>query len=281
MKDEQDLPPELAALMDEMIDTSDSYRVMSLQEAQAEVSRRVSNAFSNLSGNARTPHLSAGMAYFNQHHHLDDWDPKRTSGKAGSEETYWQMQLRHKRERNQCLASSDTPAERIGKAEVAEYIGKGLDDIEAGKRPNVTGYARERGSSARHIRAVQQRDTTRSNAAAFEQHREHPVLKLIADHGKATDMNNGTVTRSLRKVGEQYTLAQRVAALEAQVQRQAELMERRFSIIESGTHWHDVARDLRSQGKGPTAIAELTGQRVNTVKQFLKRERISLTTPTE
>lgn len=195
-----------------------------------------------------------------------------SQGKTGSGETYWQLQLRHKRERNQCLANSDTPAERIGKAEVAEYIGKGLDDIEAGKRPNVTGYARERGSSARHIRAVQQRDTTRSNAAAFEQHREHPVLKLIADHGKATDMNNGTVTRSLRKVGEQYTLAQRVAALEAQVQRQAELMERRFSIIESGTHWHDVARDLRSQGKGPTAIAELTGQRVNTVKQFLKRE---------
>lgn len=198
---------------------------------------------------------------------------RESQGKIGSGETFWQMQLRHKRERNQCFRNSDTPPELVGKAEVAEYIGKGLDDIEAGKRPNVTEYARARGSSARHLRAVQRRDTTQSNAAAFEKHKEHPVLKLIADHSKATDMNKGTVTRALRKAGEQYTLAQRVSVLEAQMKLQAELLERRFSIIESGAHWHDVARELRSQGKGPTAIAELTGQRVNTVKQFLKRER--------
>lgn len=201
---------------------------------------------------------------------------------AGTGETYWQMQLRHKRERNQCLQQNGIDPERIGKAEVAEYIGKGLDDIEAGKRPNVTGYARERGSSDRHIRAVQQRDTTRSNEAAFEQHKEHPVMRLIADHSNVTDMHKGTVTRSLRKVGEQYTLAQRVAALEAQMKAQADMLERRFSIIEAGEHWHDVARRLLAEGATQNRIARITGQKVDTVKKFIRRERAAdVTTPTE
>lgn len=197
-------------------------------------------------------------------------------------ESYWAMQLRHKRERNQNMQQNGSVPERVSNAEVSEYIGKGLDDIAAGKRPNVTGYMRDRGCTDRHIRAVQQRDTTRSNTAAFEQHREHHVLQLIAEHGKATDMNKGTVTRSLRKVGEQYTLAQRVAALEVQVQRQADMIERRFSIIEAGEHWHDVARRLLAEGATQNSIARSTGQKVDTVKKFIRRERASaVTTPTE
>lgn len=196
---------------------------------------------------------------------------RSAQGKTAGE-TYWQMQLRHKRERNQCLASSDTPPERISKAEVSEYIGKGLDDIEAGKRPNVTGYARERGSSARHIRAVQQRDTTRSNAAAFEQHREHPVLKLIADHGKATDMNNGTVTRSLRKVGEQYTLAQRVAALEARLSA----IEHRHELEDAGINLREEAvRLYRQNGLGYKAIAKRIGSSPSSVRNWIKADTSS------
>ncbi|MOA62789.1 hypothetical protein D3C78_1883150 [compost metagenome] len=61
-----------------------------------------------------------------------------------------------------------------------------------------------------------------------------------------------------------------VQAEVAKVQKQNDI---RLGIIEAGEHWHDIARRLLAAGDGPTAIAKATGQKVNTVKQFLKRNR--------
>lgn len=194
-----------------------------------------------------------------------------TRGKAAGE-TFWQMRLRHKREANQNMQQNGIEPERIGKAEVSEYIGKGLDDIAAGKRPNVTGYMRDRGCTAKHIRAVQQRDTTRSNTAAFEQHKDHHVLQLIAEHGKATDMNKGTVTRSLRKVGEQYTLAQRVAALEARLSA----IEHRHELEDAGINLREEAvRLYRQNGLGYKAIAKRIGSSPSSVRNWIKADTSS------
>ncbi|MNR47036.1 hypothetical protein D3C85_1660890 [compost metagenome] len=62
-------------------------------------------------------------------------------------------------------------------------------------------------------------------------------------------------------------LKARVAALEA---GQAS-MERRQEITESGEHWHDIARRMRSEGASYGVIAQSTGQKLDTVKKHIRR----------
>ncbi len=99
---------------------------------------------------------------------------------------------------------------------------------------------------------------------------------IEAHDAGARNLHKGTMAGSLQAVSKQYTLAQRVAQLErdsAATKQQMAAIEQRLCAAETSIRWHAVALGMRDAGAGPTAIAETTGQSVNTVKQFLKRKR--------
>lgn len=121
---------------------------------------------------------------------------------------------------------------------------------------------------------------------SLQKHAQHPnAQRMIQSEGKreymrmATDTLAGSLEGIAVNMKTQARLARLEAAAEALAVEVAELRafriatEARLEVVEAGEHWHDVARRMLADGSGPTAIAKATGQLVNTVKQFVKRNR--------
>lgn len=206
-----------------------------------------------------------------QHGHLLGWTPDH-GGSLFRE--LRQIDLRSRQEKLEVLKAHGVEFHRLSAGEHAAIYRAGLDAIAEGQTPNVSEGLRVIASTKRNPEkwraTVQRRDVTKLNASALQANEGHAVMQTIgandADH---KNMHHGTIARSLRAVRKQFSLAQRLARLEQETAAQAQ----RLTIIEGGGHWHDIARSMRAQGAGPTAIAKATGQNLNTVKQFLKRSR--------
>lgn len=121
---------------------------------------------------------------------------------------------------------------------------------------------------------------------SLQKHAQHPnAQRMIQTEGKreymrmAADTLSGSLEGIAVNMKTQARLARLEAAAEALAVEVAELRafriatEARLEVVEAGEHWHDVARRMLADGSGPTAIANATGQLVNTVKQFVKRNR--------
>ncbi|EKG29635.1 hypothetical protein Pav631_5231 [Pseudomonas avellanae BPIC 631] len=106
---------------------------------------------------------------------------------------------------------------------------------------------------------------------------------MIQTTGKREYMRMGadTLSGSLEGIAVNMKTHARLTRLEtAQALMAAELAElrafriateQRLEVVEAGEHWHDIARRMRAAGDGPTAIATATGQPVNTVKSWVRR----------
>lgn len=121
---------------------------------------------------------------------------------------------------------------------------------------------------------------------ALQKHAHHEnAQRMIQSEGKreymrmAADTLAGSLEGIAINMKTQARLARLEAAATALAVEVAELRafriatEARLEVVEAGEHWHDVARRMLADGSGPTAIAKATGQLVNTVKQFVKRNR--------
>lgn len=121
---------------------------------------------------------------------------------------------------------------------------------------------------------------------SLQKHALHPnAQRMIQTTGKreymrmAADTLSGSLEGIAVNMKTQARLARLEAATTALAAEVAELRafriatEARLEVVEAGEHWHDVARRMLADGSGPTAIANATGQLVNTVKQFVKRNR--------
>lgn len=121
---------------------------------------------------------------------------------------------------------------------------------------------------------------------ALQKHAHHEnAQRMIQTEGKreylrmAADTLSGSLEGIAVNMKTQARLARLEAAATALAVEVAELRafriatEARLEVVEAGEHWHDVARRMLAAGSGPTAIAKATGQLVNTVKQFVKRNR--------
>ncbi|VVO81074.1 hypothetical protein PS900_01816 [Pseudomonas fluorescens] len=213
------------------------------------------------------------------------------SGKAvHNGQTYWQRRQERARQRSaeNKQDAADFGLKRrpwLSQEAHTRVISQGLDDIQAGTRLRTNHYLERVGVSADDAKAIARYDRTAMNETALESLKGHDVMKTVETGMQAAaGMHHGTTASCLGKVrdcyhaglgvlaaiqAEQKRMAAEVAELKAQLAQQSV----RIDVVESGEHWHDVARRLLASGHGPTAIAKATGQKVNTVKQFVKRNR--------
>lgn len=167
---------------------------------------------------------------------------------------------------------------RLTQADVNAVFSYGLGQIGEGKGPSAKAALETLGKETAWVNSVRCRKTPRQNRTALQIHSEHPVLLAISGSAlQPGPLHEGTMAHSLKAVKKSFMNAQMMEFVKAQVQAEVAKVQKqndiRFGIIEAGEHWHDIARRMLTAGDGPTAIAKATGQKVNTVKQFLKRNR--------
>lgn len=166
--------------------------------------------------------------------------------------------------------------QRLTQADVTAVFAYGLDKIEAGAAPSTKAALTSLGKEDAWVNSVRCRKTPKQNLRALEHHAVHPVLQTISGSPlKAGPLHEGTMAHSLKAVRKHFLNAQMLELIQSQVQAEVAKALRqhdtRLEIIESGEHWHDIARRMRVDGKGPKAIASATGQPVNTVKSWVRR----------
>lgn len=167
---------------------------------------------------------------------------------------------------------------RLTQADVNAVFSYGLGQIGEGKGPSAKAALETLGRETAWVNSVRCRKTPKQNCSALEHHATHPVLKAISGSPlEVGPLHEGTMAHSLKAVRKHFLNAQMLEFIQSQVQAEVSKALRqhdtRLEIIEAGEHWHDIARRMLTTGNGPTAIAKATGQKVNTVKQFLKRNR--------
>lgn len=176
------------------------------------------------------------------------------------------------------LKAHGKKAHRLTQADVNAVFSFGLGQIADGRGPSAKAALESLGKETAWVNSVRCRKTPKQNRSALEHHAQHPVLQAIGGSPlEVGPLHEGTMAHSLKAVRKHFLNAQMLELIQSQVQEQVSKAlkqhDARLEIIEAGGHWHDVARRMLAGGSGPTAIANATGQKVNTVKQFLKRNR--------
>lgn len=263
--DEQEYPPELAALMDGMIDTSDAYRVMSLHEAQVEISRRVRNEFPNLSGNARGPYIQGGMAYFQKYHHLDDWNPKSRAGKSVAGEIA-RIDREARQARAQAIKAAGFKPRYASKAEVKHVMRSAHDACMTDTQPSASALLRDAGVPAKEATRLASKRSIHT-ASAWEELENHPARVAMREH-KVTSRRKerGATGGSLAgTVAALYSLAEhtkdreRISSLEAArttIEEKQDAMQAEINALKAQLAAQATRNALDDAGVDPKAEAQ-------------------------
>lgn len=193
----------------------------------------------------------------------------------------FKMHQRHKEEARELARQHGRKAQWLSQRDTDQCIREGLDDIAQGRAPSGTRYLRNRGKGAEYVNKVRSLRNDSQNAKALQSLSEHTVMRVINESAlEVSAMYRGTLSGCLKNVAAHYINAEKlteqvrreVAKATASLISEQAATNKRLEIVEAGEHWHDVARRMRSEGRGPSAIAQATGQKLNTVKVYLKRQ---------
>ncbi|HDS0931095.1 TPA: hypothetical protein QDZ23_005871 [Pseudomonas putida] len=224
---------------------------------------------------------ASAQTFLAQHGTLDGWSP--TAGELGGtfQQARFKMHQRHKEEARELAKQHGRKAQWLNQKDTDQCIREGLDDIAQGRAPSGTRYLRNRGKGAEYVNKVRSLRNDSQNAKALQSLAEHTVLRTIDESAlEVSAMHRGTLSGCLKNVAAHYINAEKlteqvrreVAKATASLMVEQAATNKRLEIVEAGEHWHDIARRMRSEGQGPSAIAQATGQKLNTVKVYLKRQ---------
>ncbi|MFV3412234.1 hypothetical protein ACNFH8_08215 [Pseudomonas sp. NY15436] len=230
-------------------------------------------------------HMGAGVAsakqYLATHACLDGWSLTATSGTESFQQARFKLYQRHKEEARELARQHDRKAHWLSQKDTNQCIREGLDDIAKGKAPSGTRYLRNRSKGDEYVAKVRSLRNDSQNAKALRNLSGHDVMRTINESAlEVSAMHRGTLSGCLKNVAAHYINAgklaeqvrREVAKATAGIRAEQAAHTKRLEVVESGEHWHDIAKRMRSQGAGPTAIAHATGQKLNTVKVYLKRQ---------
>jgi hypothetical protein len=253
---------------------------MTDQQATSTILRRVREEVPTAQGNAVTPYLQAGMAYFRKHGHLDGWNLKGRS--VGAE--FAQIDREAAAKRSAVLKAAGFKP-RYATAPEVRHVMKTAHDVcmTNGTKPSAAAMLRDAGVPAKEATRLASKGN-RNIATEWQAQAQHAARTAMREQGVLTRRKENAATSGTLAgtVAALYSLAdhtkdrQRLGAVEdevAKLKAQIAALETRQTLTEAGEHWHAVARRMLAAGDGPTAIANTTGQKVNTVKQFVKRNR--------
>lgn len=130
--------------------------------------------------------------------------------------------------------------------------------------------------------------TTKSRhiKSAMQKLADHPTARLMEAEGMRTARDVSEICKSSLAGGvaalyRRADVAKRLAGLtDTQAEQAREIaalkvrlaaLETRQDVAESGEHWHDIAKRLRSEGATYGAIAKATGQGRSAVSNYLLR----------
>lgn len=193
----------------------------------------------------------------------------------------FKMHQRHKEEARELARQHGRKAHWLSQKDTDLCILEGLDDIAQGRAPSGTRYLRNRGKGVEYVNKVRSLRNDSQNAKALQSLAGHTVLRTIDESAlEVSAMHRGTLSGCLKNVAAHYINAEKlteqvrreVAKATASLVAEQAATNKRLEIVEAGEHWHTVARRMRSEGQGPSAIAQATGQKLNTVKVYLKRQ---------
>lgn len=132
--------------------------------------------------------------------------------------------------------------------------------------------------------------TTKSRhlKSAMQKLADHPTARLMEAEGMRTARDVSEICKSSLAGGvaalyQRADVAKRLAGLtDTQAEQAREIaalkarlvaLETRQDVAESGEHWHDVAKRMRSEGATYGSIAKATGQKLDTVKKVISRSK--------
>lgn len=204
-----------------------------------------------------------------------------TAPQATFQQERFKMNQRHKSEARELAKQFGRKAHWLTQQDTDQCLRAGLDDIAQGKAPSGTRYLRTLEKGPGFVDKVRSLRNDSQNAKALETLAEHTVMRSINESAlEVSAMHRGTLSGCLKNVAAHYINAEKlteqvrreVAKATASLISEQAATNTRLEIVEAGEHWHDVARRMRSEGQGPSAIARATGQKLNTVKVYLKRQ---------
>lgn len=132
--------------------------------------------------------------------------------------------------------------------------------------------------------------TTKSRhiKSAMQKLANHPTAQLMGAEGMRTARDVSEICKSSLAGGvaalyQRADVAKRLAGLsDTQAEQAREIaalkarlaaLETRQDVAESGEHWHNVAKRMRSEGATYGSIAKATGQKLDTVKKVISRSK--------
>ncbi|MBB3273446.1 hypothetical protein FHW75_004657 [Pseudomonas sp. OG7] len=238
------------------------------------------DAFPSMNGNVPTATLKSAQAHFEKHGTLDGWSPKRHA--VGSDLARIDREAAAKR-KAVFQAAGFKP--RYATVPEVRHVMKTAHDacMLDGTRPSAAAMLRDAGVPAREATRLASK-SNRNIAPEWRAQEQHPARAAMREQGVLTRRKENAATGGTLAgtVAALYSLAdhtkdrQRLSAVEdevAKLKAQVAALETRQTVTETGEHWHDIALRMSADGDGPTAIANATGQKLNTVKQFIKRSR--------
>lgn len=224
---------------------------------------------------------TSARTFLAQHGTLEGWSPH--AGVAGEtfQQARFKLHLRHKEEARELARQHGRKSLWLSQAATDQCIRAGLDDIAQGKAPSGTRYLRDLGKGKEYVEKVRSLRNDSQNARSLQSLADHTVMRAINESAlEVVAMHRGTLSGCLKNVAAHYINAEKlteqvrreVAKATASLVAEQAATNKRLEIVEAGEHWHAVARRMRSEGQGPSAIAQATGQKLNTVKVYLKRQ---------
>lgn len=165
---------------------------------------------------------------------------------------------------------------------MTEAHDRALDD----KRPSARAILRQQVGEDDAPRLA----TTKSRhlKSAMQKLADHPTARLMEAEGMRTARDVSEICKSSLAGGvaalyQRADVAKRLAGLnDTQAEQAREIaalkarlvaLETRQDVAESGEHWHDVAKRMRSEGATYGSIAKATGQKLDTVKKVISRSK--------
>ncbi|MNR05691.1 hypothetical protein D3C85_1217350 [compost metagenome] len=184
-----------------------------------------------------------------------------------------------KQARLQVLADVGIEAHGLQQSVVFSVYSTSLDRIEQGQPANVSAQIAEHSKtklrSEQWAASIRRRDTSSKNSKALTKLEGHPVMQTIAATGTdVAGLHKGTMSHSIKKIAQQYTLAQRVASLEQRMvamEKAHAQHSTRLELVEGGQSWQSIAQRMRAEGSSYGAIAKVTGQTRDAVAGYIRR----------
>lgn len=163
---------------------------------------------------------------------------------------------------------------------MTEAHNRALDDV----RPSARAILRQQVGEDDAPRLA----TTKSRyiKSAMQKLADHPAARLMEAEGMRTARDVSEICKSSLAGGvaalyQRADVAKRLAGLtDTQAEQAREIaalkarlvaLETRQDVVESGEHWHDVAKRMRSEGATYGSIAKATGQGRSAVSNYLLR----------